>query len=57
VPPGLGTLSERELRARQWHIRSLGPQSICTTCHGFDALRRFMYFHDAARRGGPIASR
>ncbi len=54
VPPGLGRITTRELRAREWHIRSIGSESVCTTCHGFDALRRFMYFHDPARRGGPI---
>ncbi|HVP11810.1 MAG TPA: cytochrome c3 family protein, partial [Phycisphaerae bacterium] len=54
VPEALGKLSERELRARQWHIRIFGPGNVCETCHGFDALRRFMYFHDAGRRGGPI---
>jgi predicted CXXCH cytochrome family protein len=54
VPEGLGKPSERELRARAWHIRAFGPGNVCATCHGFDALRRFMYFHDAARRGGPI---
>jgi predicted CXXCH cytochrome family protein len=54
VPPGLVALGSRELRARQWHIRSFGTETVCNTCHGFDALRRFMYFHDPARRGGPI---
>jgi predicted CXXCH cytochrome family protein len=54
VPPALGTLTPREVRARQWHIRSFGPDSVCVNCHGSDALRRFMYFHDPARRGGPL---
>jgi predicted CXXCH cytochrome family protein len=54
MPEGLGKASEREVRARQWHIRAFGSGNVCATCHGFDALRRFMYFHDAARRGGPI---
>lgn len=56
VPPELGKLTARELRAREWHIRSIGSDSVCMTCHGFDALRRFMYFHDPARRGGPLQS-
>lgn len=55
LPPALGEIASRELRARQWHIRSFTANAVCTTCHGTDALRRFMYFHDAARRGGPIA--
>ena len=54
VPAVLGPLVPREMRARAWHIRTFTAMNVCTTCHGFDALRRFMYFHDAARRGGPI---
>lgn len=49
-----GALPPRERRARQWHLRSFGPASVCTTCHGADALRRLMYFHDPVRRTGPI---
>ncbi len=54
LPEGLEVLSPRELRARVWHIRRFVTPNVCTTCHGADALRRFMYFHDAERRGGPI---
>lgn len=54
VPAGGRTLGARELRARVWHLRSLGGENVCTTCHGFDALRRFMYFHDPGRRSGPL---
>lgn len=54
VPESLGLLSPRELRARQWHLRTFTAGNVCATCHGFDALRRFMYFHDPARRGGPL---
>ena len=54
APAALGPLTPRELRAREWHLRSFGPESVCVYCHGADALRRFMYFHDAARRGGPL---
>jgi len=43
VPPALGEITSRELRARQWHIRSFTANAVCTTCHGTDALRRFMY--------------
>jgi predicted CXXCH cytochrome family protein len=46
--------SSRELRARNWHLRSFDSGSVCIICHGFDALRRFMYFHDPARRSGPL---
>jgi predicted CXXCH cytochrome family protein len=54
LPEGLQVLGPRELRARVWHIRRFVTPNVCTTCHGADALRRFMYFHDPARRGGPI---
>ena len=54
LPPEVQTVGARELRARVWHIRVFTQDSVCTTCHGADALRRFMYFHNAARRSGPI---
>ncbi|MFH1746188.1 MAG: cytochrome c3 family protein [Planctomycetota bacterium] len=54
VPLHLRNIQGRELRARKWHIRIFGATTVCNTCHGFDALRRFMYFHDPARRSGPI---
>jgi len=52
--PTDANLTPREQRARQWHLRSFGPANVCSTCHGIDALRRIMYFHDPQRRGGPI---
>ncbi len=54
VPEGVQAISARELRARQWHLRTLGVGNVCATCHGTDALRRFMYFHDPTRRSGPL---
>ncbi len=55
LPPEVALrAADRELRARQWHIRLFAPTNVCSTCHGVDALRRFIYFHDAARRSGPI---
>ncbi|MEP0845727.1 MAG: hypothetical protein HRF50_02775 [Phycisphaerae bacterium] len=54
MPEGAELPPLRELRARQWHIRSLTGNALCSSCHGYDALRRFIFFHDAARRGGPI---
>jgi predicted CXXCH cytochrome family protein len=41
--------------AMRSHVRSLEPPNTCATCHGTDALRRFLYFHDAERRSGPIS--
>lgn len=54
IPRELASAGSRELRARQWHVRTFAGDNVCTSCHGFDGLRRFMYFHDVARRGGPI---
>ena len=54
APDGLLPMTPREMRARRWHIRPFVAGNVCTSCHGADALRRFMYFHDPQRRGGPI---
>lgn len=54
LSPNFSQAAPREVRARAWHLRTFSGTNVCTTCHGFDALRRFMYFHDPARRGGPI---
>lgn len=32
-------------------LRSFEPPNTCTSCHGPDGLRRFLYFHDPDRRG------
>ncbi len=56
MPETNPSMSLRELRARQWHVRTLTGDNLCSTCHGFDALRRFLRFHDPIRRGGPITS-
>ena len=57
VPGNLKGISARELRARKWHVRTFGATTVCNACHGFGALRRFMYFHDPVRRAGPIEGR
>lgn len=40
-----------ETRAQRIQLRPFEPPNTCTNCHGADALRRFLYFHDEARRG------
>ena len=37
-------------RARRSQLRPFDPPNLCTGCHGFDGLRRFLYFHDPQRR-------
>lgn len=43
-------------RGLRLQVRSFEPPNLCTTCHGPDALRRFLYFHDPQRRAGPLIS-
>lgn len=54
-----GPASDRELSAseqyaRRVYLRPFNPPVLCTSCHGFDALRRFLYFHRPQQRGGPV---
>ena len=34
----------------EWYLRVFAPASVCVNCHGQDALRRFLYFHDKQQR-------
>ena len=56
--PDLPITAERtpEIRAQRLQLRPFEPPNACTACHSVDALRRFLYFHDAERRGGAITS-
>ena len=54
LPTAGVSLGLREARARAWHLREFRMGNVCTTCHGEDALRRFMYFHNEAFRSGSI---
>jgi predicted CXXCH cytochrome family protein len=52
---GRATVSER--RAVRPMIRAYETPNLCGGCHGFDGMRRFLYFHDPSRRGAlPVAS-
>lgn len=37
-------------------LRPFAAPNTCTTCHGADALRRYLYFHDPVRRKAPGAA-
>jgi cytochrome c553 len=37
-------------------LRPFNAPNLCTTCHGADGLRRFLYFHDPLRRSGPLSN-
>jgi predicted CXXCH cytochrome family protein len=47
-----GTLEEQAatLRALKPMVREYRSPNLCGSCHGFDGLRRYLYFHDAERR-------
>lgn len=40
--------------ALQPGLRRFAAPNLCTNCHGADALRRFLYFHDPQRRAGGL---
>jgi predicted CXXCH cytochrome family protein len=46
--------AQSTLRRLLRHLRAFSGLNLCTNCHGFDARRRFLYFHQPARRGGPL---
>jgi hypothetical protein len=45
-------------------VRPYVAPNVCSSCHGFDGLRRYLYFHDpqlrvaepATQRAGPVVS-
>jgi predicted CXXCH cytochrome family protein len=41
------------LQARKPMLRPYIAPNLCTSCHGFDGLRRFLYFHDPSKRATP----
>jgi len=53
-PARLEAAPREQLRAMRLMLRPFAPPNLCTTCHGEDGLRRFLYFHDPRRRGDPM---
>lgn len=43
------TPSERHMMRMQ--VRTFAPPNLCTECHGPDARRKFLFFHDPQQRG------
>lgn len=48
-------------RADQYWLRAVMPMirpyltpNLCSTCHGYDGLRRFLYYHDPRKRQGSL---
>jgi predicted CXXCH cytochrome family protein len=50
----LSKMGETQQRALRLQLRPFNTPNTCTSCHGADALRRFLYFHDARRRSGEL---
>jgi predicted CXXCH cytochrome family protein len=46
------SFSVEQLRGRRPMLRPFAAPNLCTTCHGFDGMRRFLYYHDPSKRGG-----
>jgi len=40
----------RELTARRPMIRPYAAPNLCSTCHGLDGLRLYLYYHDPLKR-------
>jgi predicted CXXCH cytochrome family protein len=51
---GGGGQSPEQTRGMRLMVRPFVAPNVCTTCHGVDALRRFLYFHNPQRRAGPL---
>jgi len=43
-----------QLRAMMPMLRPFTAPNLCTSCHGYDGLRRFLYYHDPAKRRGAM---
>jgi predicted CXXCH cytochrome family protein len=60
LQPRLGSLEllaaqpAPQRRAMRLMLRQFKSPNVCINCHGADALRRFLYFHDPQRRGGSL---
>ncbi len=44
-------------RAMRLDLRRYVPPVVCNTCHGLDAIRRVLYYHDPLRRRGPLSGK
>lgn len=51
------SLPTAQRRAGRLMLRSFSPPNACTTCHGTDALRLFLYFHQPDRRADGLVAR
>ena len=48
----LNKITRNELRATRPMVRPYTVPNLCSSCHGFDGLRRFLYYHAPEKRKG-----
>lgn len=53
--PAEAQASQAELRLMRMQVRAFVAPNICTTCHGMDGRRKFLFFHDPEKRGGQFS--
>lgn len=49
----LGTVSDEDQHAINAQVRAYIAPNLCSSCHGADGRRLFLYFHDPERRADP----
>jgi predicted CXXCH cytochrome family protein len=50
LPVNVATASIEELRKLRPMVRPYVTPNVCSSCHGFDGLRRYLYYHHPTRR-------
>lgn len=56
VPLPPWAAAERRTEFARLQLRPFQAPNVCTSCHGADALRRYLFFHDPRRRTGAVTS-
>ncbi len=50
-PDALAAATSAQLSSLRSMVRPFSGPNACTACHGFDGLRRFLYWHEPDKRG------
>jgi len=45
-----GTITVQQLQAMMPMVRPYTPPNLCSSCHGFDGLMRYLYWHNPSKR-------
>ncbi len=43
-------ITDQELRAMMPMVKPYAPPNLCTSCHGFDGMMRYLYWHNPEKR-------